>query len=425
MPVAKWSSTLPILMCCMLLLTACNLPITRQASTSNSIPMNLPLQTQSQLRDFDLAVHGVSEQFLDARAVGSAWQSAANSVRQRIMKEEMTNDVFMDALEELLRSLRDDSVQLIRPLAASDSAATQAGTATAPTAGVGIEAAPPQLGKDRILILAVYPNTPAAQAGLQPHDAILAIDGVPVTYASRHTALARFRGIAGSSVMLTVRTPGQSARDIKITRQVLSITNLTVSKRLPGSNVGYINPHPTSGDVMRLLVSDAIRELTLDHPLDGLILDLRTLQNTGLALDAMLPLFVNGAVGYRHARTGKTKLEISGKNIADSQVIPLVILVSDQTVGTVESFVGILQETGRAKVVGNATGGQAAVYAEISLPFTGASVLIPAVEYRSSRDQSWYRVGIKPDVAAQLSWEEFTDASDPQISLALEALGIR
>jgi hypothetical protein len=61
----------------------------------------------------------------------------------------------------------------------------------------------------------VVPESPAAKAGLLVGDALLAVDGVPVT--SPYEAFVKLRGAPGSTVVLTVRRAG-SERSVSITR---------------------------------------------------------------------------------------------------------------------------------------------------------------------------------------------------------------
>lgn len=75
--------------------------------------------------------------------------------------------------------------------------------------------------KDDVLVLGqVLPGGGAAEVGLAPGDAVLAIDGVKVTELGFEGAIGRIRGPEGSIVVLTVRKAGASdAADVPVPRR--------------------------------------------------------------------------------------------------------------------------------------------------------------------------------------------------------------
>lgn len=65
---------------------------------------------------------------------------------------------------------------------------------------------------DALLIQHVFPDSPAEQAGLQPRDRIVAIDGASYSQGD-------IQGPEGSQVRLTVVRPGEASLDLVITRR--------------------------------------------------------------------------------------------------------------------------------------------------------------------------------------------------------------
>ncbi|NJM42693.1 MAG: hypothetical protein HC853_19115 [Anaerolineae bacterium] len=100
----------------------------------------------------------------------------------------------------------------------------------------------------------------------------------------------------------------------------------------------------------------------------------------------------------------------------------MVILVSNQTIGQVEAFAGILQSLGRARVVGEPTKGKVAVLNTVNLPSTGVRVQIPSGEYLSLKDAGWYQKGVQPDKTTEKTWEEVTTEDDAQLDQAVDLL---
>ena len=407
-----------LLAICVLVLSACSSSLLRGPSLTPTTSTDLPIETLDQLSDYDLLVRAVQTQYINDKALGAGWQSAVNTYRNRVAQGIDTNQ-FYDTLDALLGALHDDDLVLARPLALSsgDSAAV-----TTTLSGIGVMASLPEPNKDRLLILSVYPQSPAAGAQLQAHDAIVKVNGQPVTYAQRESVLASIRGASGTQVTLTVRTPGKAERDVQITRQPITSTGMTNARRIPNTNIGYILPNLNTPDTARLDLAQSLRDLSNAQTLDGLILDLRTAQGDNFPLNELLALFVNGQVGTGYTRSGNGKLTITGRNVAGSQELPLVVMVSDQTRGPAEAFAGILQDLGRARIAGNPTPGRAGISLPLMLPNTGAQLLIPAGEYRGQKNTSWYHSGVKPDIASDQSWESFTDQDDPQLPQAIQAL---
>jgi S1-C subfamily serine protease len=77
-------------------------------------------------------------------------------------------------------------------------------------AGIGVVIA---TREDELVIGRVVEGGGAAEAGLGEGDAILAVDGVPVTELGFEGSVARLRGPEGSAVVLTIRRTADDGRD--------------------------------------------------------------------------------------------------------------------------------------------------------------------------------------------------------------------
>ena len=381
------------------------------------IPIDLPPQTQAHLRDFDAAVTALKTFYLNEAKVGKDWQAVAAKNREKIAGG-VENAEFLKLLSATVSELKDEDAALLPP--EQPVAATAPVTAT--YSGIGVVVGLPEQGKDRILALYVYPDSPADRAGIKAHDSIIKINGDDVTFAEGGQVIARLRGESGSKVILTVRTPGTTEREVTVTRRPVKPVSSTAYNFVPDTNIGYIAPDPLNLRDMKTQIADAMRALLGDRELSGLILDLRVVRGPDFQINDMLGLFVNGPVANVQRRTVKNKLEITGKSIAGSQDVPMVILVSKQTVGQVEAFAGIMQSVGRARVVGEPTQGKVAVLNTINLPSSGVRVQIPSGEYLSLKNASWYQKGVQPDKATQKSWEEVTNENDAQLDQAVDLL---
>jgi regulator of sigma E protease len=71
----------------------------------------------------------------------------------------------------------------------------------------------------------VQPNSPAAAAGLQPGEAILAVDGERYEFITGTTAIAGLRERAGETVVLTIADAAGARRDVPVTLRPASEIN--------------------------------------------------------------------------------------------------------------------------------------------------------------------------------------------------------
>jgi carboxyl-terminal processing protease len=412
-------------MAAMLTLTACaGAPITgatvrdmfnRQQPTA--VAADLSPRIQAQLRDFDFAVSSLKAMYLKPEAIGSEWQKVADEARNKIIS---TNDETGGQLGASLRAIVEkvgDEDLILQAAPAPQTAGTPR------FSGIGVQVDLPREGKDRLLILTVYPDSPADRAGIQPHDAIVAIEGAPVTSSTPpDQIIGKLRGEEGSDVTVTVRTPGQDPRDITITRRMIEPNSPIMFKRLPGTNIAYIAPDPTDLAGMREDIIKALRELSAEQNFDGLVLDLRVMRDNNFPLGDVLSLFVNGPVGHVQVRDKKEPIDIAGKSIGGSQEVPMAVLVSEQTAGQAEAFAGLLQDAGRAQVVGTPTRGLIAQISPMTLPTSQIQMLIPTGDYVGVKNSSWRGKGVQPNITSDKQWEDFTAENDPQLQQAIDAL---
>lgn len=411
-------------------LTACNSSLIERVgqrlgfgsggNTANNVtpvPIDLPPQTQAHLRDYDTAVESLKQFYRDADKVGKRWQDLAAQNRDKIAQG-VDDTTFVQLMGEVLAAVQDEDVVLLPPAAPVQTTTPL----TATYSGIGVLVGLPEQGKDRLLALYVYPNSPAERAGVRSHDSIVAIDGEAVTYDARATLVSRLRGEVGSKVVLTVRTPGQAERDVTVTRRPVQPNSPMTYEFVPGTNIAYIAPNPTNLDAMRDDTADAMRDLLNTQQIDGLVLDLRVIRGAEFPMAEMLGLFVNGKVANLQLRNVKNTLEITGKSIAGSQDVPMVILVSHNTQGQAVAFAGIMQSLGRARIVGEQTQARVSVLNTINLPNLGARLQIPTGDYLSLKNVNWYEGGVQPDNQADKSWEDITADDDTQLNQAVDIL---
>jgi carboxyl-terminal processing protease len=89
--------------------------------------------------------------------------------------------------------------------------------------GLGVEL---KADSGALLIVDVIPRSPAEQAGIRDGDRITAVDGQPTHSLSTDEAASLLTGEEGSMVRVTVVSPGQGARDVRVRRASVEVPSL-------------------------------------------------------------------------------------------------------------------------------------------------------------------------------------------------------
>src|SRR4030095_9213693 len=187
-----------------------------------------------------------------------------------------------------------------------------------------------------------------------------------------------------------------------------------------GSRIGYI----LIPSFLDETIPDQVKKtLETFGDLDGLILDNR--MNGGGASNVLIPMlgfFTSGSVGDFVSRNAKRPLEISAKPVRNSQSVPLVVLIGKDTISYGEVFAGVLQDLGRAKIVGQTSKGNVETLRGHNFA-DGSQAWIAQERFEPIRSKvNWEKRGVKPDVEAHAEWDTFTFEDDPGVAAALRLL---
>jgi C-terminal processing protease CtpA/Prc len=195
-----------------------------------------------------------------------------------------------------------------------------------------------------------------------------------------------------------------------------------------GKQIGYILIPTFADDTIDEQVADAIQQLSSDSPLDGLILDNR--HNSGGAdtvARSVLSYFTSGRLGYFIDRNQyRRPLRVRGDRISISASTPLVVLVGPDTVSFGEIFSGILQDIGRAYLIGEQTDGNIELLWSYDFE-DGSRVWLARETFRpiNHPEQDWELSGIIPDQILSSNWDEVTTETDPLTQAALDYLDMQ
>ncbi len=136
-----------------------------------------------------------------------------------------------------------------------------------------------------------------------------------------------------------------------------------------------------------------------------------------------MAFFTSGTLGHFVSRETERPLRVGADPVANSQTVPLVILVGEDTVSFGEIFSGALQDTGRAQVAGQTTLGNVEILSGYEFS-DGSTAWIAAESFRPlNSGADWEAQGIVPMIEVLADWDTFTFEADPGIAAALRLLG--
>jgi carboxyl-terminal processing protease len=396
----------------LLVTAACGL-VRRPPPTATPVPTTAA--TQRHLAVFEAAWTAVRDQYVNADFGGGDWEAVGAEYRARI-EAGVSEDEFVQAIEAMLGTLpANQAIYQTRAERLEEET-------TDPTVyhGVGAFIAFREMPQPHVVILAVMGDSPAERAGLEPHDSIYAVDGVPFTLEDAETPAERIRGLPDSSVTLTVQSPGRRPRDITIAREEIRTNDVLRGGHLTALNVAYYRVPVLAGSTLPQTIGNDLASIATEDALNGIVLDLRVARsgNGGWPLGEMLALFGDGDLGEFYTRTTTETVTIAGQNLGGSQTLPLLVLVGPDTEGTPEIFAAALQGAGRALVVGLATPGAVEGFDEIALP-DGSRLFLATSSFRTPTNDTLAERGLVPDVTVDADWDSFANADDPVIEAAL------
>ena len=378
------------------------------------------LPTELQTRVFEDLWNIVDEDYLYPDFNGVDWDAAHEEYQQKI-EDGLSDQQFYEAMGEMINSLGDDHSFFLTPDYTAWEEEEYTGDYEYTGIGVWLKDVPE---RNRVVILLVSSGSPAEKAGLKSHDSILTVDGEPILENEAFLDSTLFSE-NDTTYVLTVQTPGEEPRDIKITTDKI-LGALPVPSQLMitpnGRSVGYILIPTFADGSIDDQVAEILEDLTSNGPLDGLIIDNRL--NSGgsfRVLSDTLEYFTDGKLGYFVNRNRENVIEVEANDINGSTKVPLVVLVGERTASAGEIFAGVLQDHDRTYVIGIITDGNVEGLRGFDLE-DGSRAWIAYDSFRPANnpDLDWERDGIVPDLIVLSEWDLITFETDPVILAALE-----
>ncbi len=327
----------------------------------------------------------------EAWATAAVRLSEAAVIASSAVRHAGTQGIIQSFFDELFNHL-DPYSRYVPPREAAEDRAGRNGTA-----GLGIALA--QHGS-AILVRAAVADGPAAMAGVRPGDTVLSVDGEPVRSKDAATVAGLIAGPDGTTLRLSWRGHDGRQRSAELARAMVPPETVFADRigdlllvRITGFN------HTTAAHL-----SEAVQSgMATDHPLAGIILDLRgnrggLLREAVESAEALLP---PGIVAYTAGRDPDANHVWRSDTGELAAGVPLVVAIDGRTASAAEILVAALTDRGRAVAVGSTTLGKGLVQTIDPLP-DGGELFVTWSRVLAPRGWPLQGLGVLPQVCTSL-----------------------
>jgi len=271
-----------------------------------------------------------------------------------------------------------------------------------------------------LTIVSPIEGSPADQAGLQPGDIVIAIDGEDMTGVAPEQARLKVLGPDGSEVTLTIARAGESEPlEFVITRAKIVIRS--AEGKMLENDIAYIDIN-TFGEKTTQELRAALDDLLKQNP-QGIIIDLRN--NPGgyltTAVEVSSEFIDEGVILYEQYGDGRRD-EHKALGNGRATDIPIVVLINEGSASASEILAGALQDYERAKLVGMKSYGKGSVQNWVPLSDNQGAARVTIAKWLTPDERAIDHVGLMPDVVVEMTLEDFEAELDPQLDAAVETL---
>lgn len=271
-----------------------------------------------------------------------------------------------------------------------------------------------------LTIIAPMEGSPAEEAGLEPGDEVIAIDGEDMTGIDGNVVIRKVLGPSGTEVKLTIRREGETELlEVSIVRAEIVVPSVQ-SEMLP-EGIAYIQLFSFGTETVPDL-RGALEELLAQDP-SGLILDLRG--NGGgflaTAVDVTSEFIPEGVILTERFGDGSEQVH-RAKSGGLATEIPLVVLINGGSASASEILAGAIQDYDRGVLVGETSFGKGSVQSWVPLKGENGAVRVTIARWYTPDDRLIQEQGLEPDIEVALDEEDLADDNDPQLEEAIELL---
>jgi len=240
-------------------------------------------------------------------------------------------------------------------------------------------------------IVSTFPGSPAFHSNLHFGDRIVAVDGESISGKNSETVRDKVRGRRGTVVRLTIERAGSKTVEIVELRRDRVPQPSVPSAYVMDGGIGYINlttgfSHSTAAEL-----GAAIKEVRRLRA-RSLILDLRgngggILEQAIKAAEKFLP--EGNVIVTQRGRYASDNRVWKSENRA-AELMPLAVLVDENSASASEIVAGALQDHDRALIVGERTFGKGLVQSVLELPL-GSGLTLTTAKYFTPSGRSIQR----------------------------------
>lgn len=384
------------------------------------------LSAEDRREVFDDVWEMIDEKYYDPSFNGVNW-SAVRERYQPLIERAATDDEFYTLLKRMVGELRDAHTRFHTPRERRERKMDQ-GT----SAGVSIYEV-----EGRSVIVSVDPSSDAARAGVEEGMLVRTVDGKPIearlaeaqkniggSSSERANRLRLYRkildGDPGTNIALGLVRANGTVLNAVLTRRLVSESAMVSSRVLP-SGFGYIRLNLWKSPVYK----EFKKALDRMKSAPGIIVDLRG--NPGGEVNEVLKI-----AGYffpERVQFGRF-INRSGKVLQlytrpdDDRVYngPLVVLVNESSGSASEMFSGVLQENGRAVVIGRQSCGCLLGIAKYREVEGGGELAISELGYISPKGNKLEGKGVFPNEQVALKIADLQRHRDAAIEEAEQEL---
>ena len=272
-----------------------------------------------------------------------------------------------------------------------------------------------------LTIISPMPGSPAEEAGLQPGDEVIEIDGEDMSGLDGSLVIRKVLGPAGSSVVLTIQREGETTPfEVTVVRAKISIPS--VESRMLDDDIGYVAIMTFAAETQSEL-QDNLEEILAEDPV-GLIIDLRN--NGGgylqTAVDVGSEFILEGVILHEDYGSDEELIDYRASENGIATDIPLVLLVNEGSASASEIVAGAFQDHERGPLVGATTFGKGSVQNWISLDNNQGAVRVTIARWLTPDKRQIHEVGLVPEYEVEYTEEDFLADLDPQLDKAIEVL---
>jgi carboxyl-terminal processing protease len=307
---------------------------------------------------------------------------------------ELTNASLQGMVRELRRRHRDRFSDYFSPEALAHFNEAISGRFS----GVGLSVSEVKQG---LRVDRVFAHSPAQEAGIEPGEVIVSVDGRSIAGESSQVSTERIKGPEGTEVTIGVQGPDGKVRELEVTRAQIALPVVTSKvEEVEGRKLGYVRLISFSEGAHALLRKAV--EKVQDEGAEGIVLDLRA-NGGGLLDEAVLTASVflpdDEVVVTTDSRTqGHAVYKTVGDNLP---AVPIVVLIDRNTASAAEILTAALADNADAKVVGTRSYGKGVFQQEIGLSNGGALKLTIGEYFTPDGVNLAKSHGVHPDVKAR------------------------